>query len=135
MDGTTWIKSGLAAIGTAATYLLGGWDAVMVALVVMVAIDYMAGVMLAFVNKKLDSNIGARGIAKKVGYFLLVALAAIIDQSAGLEAPFLRTVTIWFLIANEGLSITENLAGLGVPIPPALLTALARLGDRGETDA
>jgi len=114
---------------------LGGWDAVLVALVVLVVIDYVAGVMSAFVDKRLDSAIGVRGIAKKVGMFLLVALAAIIDQSAGLDAPILRTVTIWFLIANEGLSITENLAGLGVPIPPALLTALDRLRDKGEADA
>lgn len=131
MDGLmTWVKAALAAIGTAATYLLGGWDAVMVALVVMVVIDYVAGVMSAFVDKRLDSSVGARGIARKVGMFLLVAVAHLIDQSAGLDAPILRTVTIWFLIANEGLSITENLAALGVPVPGAVTQALERLRER-----
>src|SRR5690554_6247981 len=131
MDWQTGIKTLVAAIGTAATYLLGGWDAVLMALVVVVALDYVAGVLAAFAEQRLDSNIGARGIAKKVGYFVLVALAAVIDRTAGLDdAPILRTVTVWVLIANEGLSITENLAAMGVPIPRELRQRLERQRER-----
>lgn len=127
MKGTMSFKAVCAALGTAATYLVGGWDAALIALVALVALDYVAGVMAAFVNRKLDSQIGAKGIAKKVGYFMLVCVAGIIDRSAGLGAPMLRTLVIWFLIANEGLSITENLAALDVPIPGPMRQALERL--------
>lgn len=125
-----WLKVILAALGTAATYLFGGWDAVLLALVTLVVLDYLTGLLGAWVEKRLDSNVGAKGIAKKVGYFVLVAMAAVIDRSAGLDAPILRTVVIWALIANEGISITENLGAIGVPVPGAIKDALEQLKNR-----
>lgn len=132
MEPKPWIAAAIALAGTAANFLLGGWDAVLITLVVLVSLDYLTGLMAAWVQRKLDSAVGARGIAKKVGYFVLVAVAAVIDRSAGLDAPILRTVVIWYLAANEGLSITENLGLIGVPIPPQVSRALAQIKSRAE---
>lgn len=132
MDFKHWLHAATAVVGTAATYLLGGWDTVLMALVALVVLDYVTGLLAAWVKRGLDSRVGAKGIAKKVGYFVLVALASIIDQSAGLDAPILRTVAIWFLIANEGLSVTENLGVIGVPVPKQITDHLERLRNREE---
>lgn len=134
MDWQAVLKTLVAGLGTAFTYLFGGWDAALVALVVFVVLDYIAGVMAAYFEKRLDSSVGLRGIAKKLGMFVLVVVAAILDRSAGLESPMLRTLVIWFLVANEGLSIIENLAVLDVPIPKPLRDALERLRQRSATN-
>ena len=127
---STIVKTVIAALGTAATYLWGGWDAVLLALVVLVSIDYVSGVVAAWHRKELDSRIGARGIARKVGMFVVIAVANIIDRTGGLGEPILRTATIWWYLGNESLSIVENLADIGVPIPERILSALASL--KGE---
>ena len=101
-------------------------------LVAVVTIDYITGLGAAFVGKRLDSRVGSRGIVKKVGFFVLVALAHLIDKGTGMSAPVLQTATIWYLVGNEGISITENLGEIGVPIPEALTKALKRLKD-GES--
>jgi len=98
-------------------------------LVAVVTIDYITGLGAAFVGKRLDSRVGGRGIVKKVGYFVLVALAHLMDKGTGMSAPVLQTATIWYLVANEGLSITENLGEIGVPIRKTLQDALRRLRD------
>src|SRR5690606_14925969 len=96
-------------------------------LVAVVTIDYITGLGAAFVGKRLDSRVGSKGIVKKVGFFVLVALAHLLDKGTGMDAPVLQTAVIWYLIGNEGISITENLAEIGVPIPKNLLDTLARL--------
>lgn len=127
--GTT-LHAVVAALGTASTYLWGGWDAVLLALVVLASLDYVSGVIAAWNRRELDSRVGSRGIARKVGMFVVVAVANIIDQTGVVGEPILRTVTTWWYIGNEALSIIENLADIGVPIPERLLSALASL--RGE---
>lgn len=126
-DHSTLVKTAIAALGTAATYLWGGWDMVLMTLVVCATIDYITGVTAAWARKELSSEIGARGIARKVGMFLVVALANVLDQSGALGEPVLRTVTAWWYVGNEALSIIENLAEVGVPIPQRILNALASL--------
>lgn len=121
------IKTILALGATTLHFLFGGWSLPLQILVAVVTIDYITGLGAAFVGKRLDSRIGGRGIVKKVGYFVLVALAHLIDRGTGMSAPVLQTATIWYLIANEGLSITENLGEIGVPIPKSLQEALRRL--------
>jgi len=121
------IKAILALGATALHFLFGGWSLPLQILVAFVVIDYICGFWAAFTRKELDSSIGARGIAKKVGFFVLVAIAHLLDQMAGMGAPVLKTATIWFLLANEGLSILENLGEIGVPIPKTLQDALRRL--------
>jgi toxin secretion/phage lysis holin len=125
---TIW-QMGFALGATLLQFLFGGWSAPLQILVAVVTIDYITGLGAAFVGKRLDSRIGSKGIVKKVGYFILVALAHLLDRGTGMAAPVLQTATIWFLIANEGISITENLGEIGVPIPRTLQEALRRLKD------
>lgn len=108
-------------------FLFGGWSLPLKTLVAVVTIDYLTGLGAAFVGKRLDSSIGSKGIIKKVGFFVLVSLAHLLDKGTGMSAPVLQTATIWYLIGNEGVSITENLGEIGVPLPKALLEALNRL--------
>ena len=122
-------KTILALGATALHFLFGGWSLPLQILVAVVTIDYITGLGAAFVGKRLDSSIGARGIARKVGFMVLVAVAHLLDKGTGMAAPVLQTATIWFLIANEGISITENLGEIGVPIPRTLQDALKRLRD------
>ena len=133
-----WLKVGAAALGVAATYLLEPWDAMILALVCVVAIDYITGVIKALILKKLDSNVGFRGLLKKVFIFALVALATVIDRMIPAANQAIRAAVIAFYVANEGISILENAGEIGLPMPGALRTALKKLsetGEKKETDA
>ena len=132
MDEHTLLKTVITAVGTVATYLWGGWDAVLLALVVLASLDYVSGVVAAWHRRELDSRVGARGIARKVGMFVVVAVANIIDQTGVVGEPILRTVATWWYLGNEALSIVENLADIGVPIPARILSALASLKEEEE---
>lgn len=113
------------------SYFLG-LDNPMLILLILAVVDYITGVIAAFVNKKIDSHVGFKGIAKKVAMFLLVGAANIIGKEFGVD---LRIVVISFYIANEAISITENSAKLGLPIPKKLLDVLEQLKGKGEEDA
>ena len=133
-----WLKVGAAALGGAATYLLEPWDALILGLVCVVAIDYITGVIKALILKKLDSNVGFRGLLKKVFIFALVALATVIDRMIPAANQAIRAAVIAFYVANEGISILENAGEIGLPMPGALRTALKKLsetGEKKETDA
>jgi len=117
----------LAGAGTVGIYLFGGWDTILQALMALVIIDFITGVLAAYSEKKLNSEVGQKGIIKKVCIFLMVALAQIIDVSTGFEEPMLRTAVIMFFIANESLSALENMGRLGVPLPEFLKAALEKL--------
>lgn len=114
-------------------YFLGGCDGLIIALVVFVVVDYITGVMCAVADKKLSSEIGFKGIAKKVLIFLLVGIANILDVQVIGTGSVLRTAVIFFYISNEGVSLTENAAHLGLPIPEKLRAVLRQLHDR-ETE-
>lgn len=122
-------KAMFAVGATLLQFLFGGWSLPLQILVTFIIIDYLSGVVAAFAGKRLDSRVGVRGIARKVGFLILVAVAHLLDVGTGMEAPILQTATTWFLIANEGISITENLGEIGVPIPKSLQEALRRLRD------
>jgi len=132
MDARNVWKTFIAAVGTAVTYLWGGFDAVFLALVVLACMDYVTGWAAAWVHRRLSSDIGRRGIARKVGMFVVVAVCNILDQLGGLGEPILRTVAIWWYIGNESLSVVENLGEVGVPIPGRLRQALAVLRDKHD---
>lgn len=125
-------KTAFAAAGAAAVWLFGGWDAVMTILVSVVALDYVSGVLRAAIEGRLSSAVGAKGIARKVGFFLLVVAAAVADRAIGAEEPVIRTATALFLVANELLSIVENLAAAGVPIPNVLKNAIELLREKSD---
>ncbi|AEG58633.1 phage holin family protein [Desulforamulus ruminis] len=117
----------IATSGTLGTYFLGGFDLIIRTLIILVLFDYITGVASSVINNSLNSEIGFRGIMRKVGIFFVVALAHLLDMTTGLEDPLLRTMTIWFYITNEGLSILENLGKMGVPLPPLLVRTLEKL--------
>ena len=121
----------VACLGTLATYLWGGWDTVITALLVLTCIDYATGVVAAAIRGELDSGIGAQGIARKIGMFVVVAAANVLDNTGGIGEPIMRTIACWWYCANEGLSILENAGEIGVPIPERLRAAIARLRDEG----
>lgn len=116
----------IALICTGCVYLLGGWDVSLICLVIAIAIDYISGIMKAFVMKELSSKIGLRGLLKKVGVLMVVMLAVIVDRVTG-ETGMIRSLVIYYFVANEGLSIIENLGQTGVPIPSSIKKALRAL--------
>ena len=124
-----------AAVGGWLGYFLGGNDGLLIALVLFVAVDYLTGVMCAVSDKVLSSNVGFKGICRKVLIFLLVGIANILDVHVIGTGSVLRTAVIFFYISNEGVSLLENAAHLGLPIPEALKAALAQIHDRAsDTD-
>ena len=123
-----------AAIGGWLGYYLGGCDGLLIALVVFVVVDYVTGVMCAIADKKLSSEVGFKGICKKVLISVLVGIANILDVHVIGTGSILRTAVIFFYISNEGLSLLENAGHLGLPIPTKLKEVLEQLHDRSEKD-
>lgn len=126
------IKIVFAAIGAFLGSLLGGMDGLLYALLVFVVIDYISGVIIAIINNKLSSEVGFKGIAKKVLIFGLVIIGNLLDTKViGAGATF-RTAVIMFYIANEGISILENASSLGLPFPKKLKEILIQLKDDSD---
>ena len=115
-------------------YYLGGCDGLLYALIAFVIVDYLTGVMCAIADKKLSSNVGFKGICRKVLIFLLVGIANIIDVQVIGQEGILRTAVIFFYLSNEGVSLLENAGHLGLPIPEQLKTVLEQLHDRAGKD-
>ena len=121
-----------AAVGGWLGWFIGGCDGLLYALVAFVVVDYITGVMCAAADKELSSEVGFRGIAKKVLIFLLVGVANIIDMQVIGSGSVLRTAVIFFYLSNEGVSLLENAAHLGLPVPEKLKDILRQLHDRVE---
>ena len=126
------IQMAIAAVGGWLGYFIGGVDGLMTALIVFVALDYLTGVMCAVVDKKLSSEVGFRGIFKKVLIFMLVGVANILDVNVVGSGSALRSAVICFYLSNEGVSMIENAAHLGLPIPEKLKDILAQLHGRED---
>lgn len=122
------------AIGGWLGWFLGGCDGLLYALIAFVAIDYLTGVLCAISDHTLSSEVGFRGIARKVLIFLLVGIGHILDTQVIGSGSVLRTAVIFFYISNEGVSLVENAAHLGLPIPEKLKDVLEQLHDRAEKD-
>lgn len=120
------------AVGGWLGYFLGGNDGLLIALVVFVVVDYLTGVMCAVSDKKLSSEVGFKGICRKVLIFLLVGIANIVDVQVIGTGSVLRTAVIFFYLSNEGVSLLENAAHLGLPVPEKMKDILAQLHDRAE---
>ena len=130
----TWIQVALAAVGGFLGWFLGGMDGMLYALIAFVVIDYITGVMCAVVDKKLSSEVGFKGIFKKVLIFVMVGIANILDGQIIGTGSVLRTAAVFFYISNEGVSLLENAGHIGLPIPQKLKAVLAQLHDRAEND-
>lgn len=116
-----------AALGGAIGAAMGGFDGFLYALIVVVGVDYVTGVMAGILNKELSSRIGFRGIFKKIVIFCLVAVSHIIDAYVIGDGSVLRTAVIFFYLSNEGISILENAAHIGLPIPKKLKDMLEQI--------
>ena len=126
------ISAFVATLGTIVSAYLGGWDAALNVLVVLMAIDYVTGFLGAIKNKKVDSEIMFWGGLRKGIILAVVAIAVLLDQMVGNASPILRTLAIYFYVAQEGVSVTENLGILGVPLPPGISRVLSQLQEKGE---
>jgi len=122
----------IAGIGTVVSAWLGGWDSALNVLVVLMVIDYITGLLGAYKLKKVSSEVMFWGGIRKITILAVVALAVLFDQMLGNKEPLLRTLAIYFYAAREGLSVTENLGILGVPLPPGIKRALEQLQEKGE---
>ena len=128
------IQGIFAAIGGWLGYFLGGCDGLLVALIVFVVCDYITGVLCAINDRKLSSAVGFKGICRKVLIFILVGIGNVIDVQVLGTPGVLRTAIIFFYLSNEGLSLTENAAHLGLPVPEKLNAVLEQLHDRDEKE-
>jgi len=129
-----WTQAAIAAVGGGLGYFLGGWDGFLYALLAFVIIDHVTGLMCAVLDKNLSSEIGFRGIFKKVLIFSLVAIGNIVDQSVIGDGSVIRTAVIFFYLSNEGVSILENAAHIGLPVPQKLKDILEQLHNRSDKE-
>lgn len=123
-----------AAIGGWLGYFLGGCDGLLYALIAFVVIDYLTGIMCAISDHTLSSEVGFRGICRKVLIFLLVGIANVLDIHVLGNGSVLRTAVIFFYISNEGVSLLENATHLGLPVPEKVKDVLEQLHGRAEGD-
>ena len=130
----TGIQIAFSALGGFLGWFLGGVDGFLYALIAFTVIDYLTGVMCAIADKNLSSEVGFKGICRKVLIFTLVGIGNILDIYVLGQAGILRTAVIFFYLSNEGVSLLENSAHLGLPIPEKLKEVLAQLHDKGGND-
>lgn len=134
------IQVALTMVGGFVGWFLGGVDGFLYALITFVVIDYITGVLCAIIDKNVCSKIGAKGIFKKVLIFVLVGVGHVLDSNVlgvagNPNASILRTAVIFFYLSNEGISILENAAHIGLPIPEKLRTVLKQLHNREENES
>lgn len=125
------INNVFSVILTTIVYLLGGIDIALQSLLIVIVIDYLTGIASAIYNKELSSKMGFKGIIKKFSYLLVVALSVVIDNLLG-QSGLIRTLVIYFFVANDGLSIIENMAEMNIKLPQKLIDALEQIKSKGE---
>lgn len=116
---------------TTIVYLLGGIDIALQCLLIMIILDYISGVASAIYNKKLNSQVGLKGILKKFMYLVIVCVSVILDRIIG-NTGAIRTLVIYFFVANDGISILENIGKMGIPLPKKLIDTLEQLKKKGD---
>ncbi len=117
----------ISAILSALTYLLGGIYSLMISLLVLIALDYITGLCKGIVLKRLSSDISVKGIIKKFGYIMIIIIATLFDRLVSDDNMAIRTMMIYFFIANESLSILENWAGIGLPLPKKIFEIFEKI--------
>ena len=125
------INNVFSVILTTIIYLLGGIDIALQSLLIVIVIDYLTGIASALYNKELSSKMGFKGIIKKFSYLLVVALSVVIDNLLG-QSGLIRSLVIYFFVANDGLSIIENMAEMNIKLPQKLIDALEQIKKKGE---
>lgn len=112
-------------------YLMGGFDIALQSLIIVIVIDYITGIASAIYNKELSSKVGFKGIIKKFCYLLVVALSVVIDNLTS-QSGIIRSLVIYFFVANDGISIIENMAEMNVKLPKKLIDSLEQIRKKGE---
>ena len=125
------ISNVFSVIATTFIYLMGGIDVALQSLIIVIIIDYLTGIASAIYNKELSSKIGFKGILKKFSYLCVVALSVVIDKLLG-QSGLIRTLVIYFFVANDGLSIVENMAEMNIKLPQKLIDTLEQIEKKGE---
>ena len=125
------ISNVFSVILTTIVYLLGGVDIAIQSLLIVIVIDYLTGIASAIYNKELSSKTGFKGIIKKFCYLLVVALSVVIDNLLG-QSGLIRSLVIYFFVANDGLSIIENMAEMNIKLPQKLIDSLEQIEKKGE---
>lgn len=118
-------------IATLSIYIWGGWDIAIQSLLLFIVLDYITGILKAIYLKKLNSEIGYKGIVKKVLYLIVVAVSVVVDEMVG-DTGTIRNIVVYFFAANEGLSILENCALMNLPLPQKLIDTLEQLKESEE---
>ena len=129
-----FVNNAISVVLTTFVYLVGGIDIAMKSLLIVIVIDYITGVMSAIYNKNLNSTIGLKGILKKFSYLIIVSLSVILDRIVG-DTGAIRTLVIYFFVANDGISIVENIGKMGVPLPKKLTEVLEQLRNKGDEES
>lgn len=129
-----YFKSIIAVIGTGVTYAFGTWDTALTVLITFMVLDYLTGLMCGMYNKELSSSVGFKGLIKKCLILIVLIVAVLLDRLINEGTWVFRTLVAYFYIANEGISILENAARLGLPLPEKLIDVLSQLkeGNRKE---
>ena len=126
-----FINDVISVIFTTFVYLIGGFDIAIQSLLIVMVVDYLTGIAAAIYNKELSSKIGFKGILKKFSYLCVIALSVVIDNLTG-QSGLIRTLVIYFFVANDGLSIVENMAEMNIKLPKKLIDALDQIKKKGE---
>ena len=134
MNNINYIKGVVVSVGTGLTWFFGTWDTALAVLVCFMVLDYVTGLLRAYVNKEVSSDVGLKGIARKAVIFVVLIVAVLLDRLLNTGNWVFRTLICYFYIANESISLLENCAGLGLPIPDKLKEALSQLkeGEKKE---
>ena len=127
-------NSVVAVIATFFTYLFGGWDAALSILITFMILDYITGVIWAYIQKNLNSEVGFKGLVKKCTILIVLIVGAMLDRLLNSGEWVFRTLVAYFYIANEGISLLENISNLGVPIPAKIKDALEQLNNKEESE-
>lgn len=120
----------IAGLGTFLTWLFGAWDIALMVLVCFMVLDYLTGLIKAYLTKKLSSNVGLHGIARKSVILIVLIMSVMLDRILNSGTWVFRTLVCYFYIANEGLSILENCSVIGLPIPNKIQEALEQLKNK-----
>ena len=123
----------VAVVATFFTYLFGNWDLALQVLIIFMVLDYLTGVVYAYTQKQLNSEVGFKGLIKKCMILVVLAVGVELDRMLGGDGTWVfRTLVAYFYIANEGISLLENVSNLGVPIPDKIRNALEQLNKDNE---
>lgn len=125
-------NTAVAILATFFTYLFGGWDLALKILITFMVLDYVTGVIYAYTVKSLNSEVGFKGLIKKCMILVVLIIGVMLDRMLGNGTWVFRTLVCYFYIANEGVSLLENISNLGVPIPNKIRNALEQLNKDDE---